>query len=570
MAPDPLPASENPRRARSHAACLRLVGPPEREGSRATATEWLWVLTTTVLVAGLPVALVFWLRASGTVASPILAVVLGMSLSFGTSQIGRTVWEKRPACEDLLFSDLMLWGFLHRRYSQRRLESARDTLGPIGGLHGADPRHQAGVLERLVARIETRDRYLHNHSRRVARYSWMVAKAMGLSRSEVARIRTAAALHDVGKIRTPKAILHKAGRLTREEYEIVKRHPADGATMVTVLRDGELESIIRHHHERIDGTGYPDRLRADAIPLGARIIAVADTFDAITSARPYRGASPHRKALDILKVEAGTQLDHDVVHTFCRVYGGRRPIALWTMLTGLPERVAGWLAAGAGGVASVAKTAAAAVLIGGGAAATSAVAIPIPAHPSPAPRAASARSAAPAPRPSRSGRLAGQQNAASALGLARARRSAAKARSMVPASKPTSRGPQGQTPTEPSSHLGESGDRVATGSLEGPGTKPEGSRGKPEGSQVKPEGGPQRKPEEPRAKPEEPRAKPEEPRAKPEEAHAKPEPQAKPEEAHGKSEEPHGKPEEAHAKPEPQARPEEAHGKSEEPHGKPS
>ena len=125
----------------------------------------------------------------------------------------------------------MLWGFLHRRYTERRLASALGTLGPMSERQQAAPdglsaKRQAKLLERLVAGMETRDPYLHNHSRRVARHSWMIARRMGLPRDEVARIRTAAAIHDVGKINTPKAILHKPGPLTAEEYAVIKRHPA--------------------------------------------------------------------------------------------------------------------------------------------------------------------------------------------------------------------------------------------------------------------------------------------------------------------------------------------------------
>jgi hypothetical protein len=122
------------------------------------------------------------------------------------------------------------------------------------------------------------------------------------------------------------------------------------------LGDAELTAIVRHHHERLDGTGYPDRLAGDTIPLGARIIAVADTFDAITSARPYRGASAHKKAIDILATEAGTQLDPAAVRAFDSCYAGRRPVALWAGLTNALQRLAWWLTGGltAASTASVA------------------------------------------------------------------------------------------------------------------------------------------------------------------------------------------------------------------------
>jgi HD-GYP domain-containing protein (c-di-GMP phosphodiesterase class II) len=128
---------------------------------------------------------------------------------------------------------------------------------------------------------------------------------MGLPREQVAKIRAAGAIHDVGKIKTPIEVLHKEGRLTPEEYAVVKDHPSDGAEMVAALDDPELTAMVRHHHERLDGAGYPDGLRGDAIPLGARILAVADTFDAVCSARPYRHARSHRDALAVLAAARG-------------------------------------------------------------------------------------------------------------------------------------------------------------------------------------------------------------------------------------------------------------------------
>ena len=339
------------------------------------------VATATLLVAGCPVGVVWWLRASGTVSSPVVAVILGMALSLCASIAGCVVWEKRTGSEDLLFSELMIWGFLRRLRNQRRLASALDMVAPLGSaepraLDGLSTNEQAKLLEQLAAGMETRDPYLHGHSRRVARHSWMIAKRMGLPAAEVARIRTAAAIHDVGKVETPKAILHKAGPLTDEEYDVIKRHPGDGAQMAAVLRDAELTSMVRHHHERLDGTGYPDGLVGEEIPLGARIIAVADTFDAVTSARPYRSASPHKRAMDILKEEAGTRLDPAVVRAFCGHYAGREPLALWSFVAGLPDRLVSWFGASAATVASAAKMAAVAALVGGALATSATLALP--------------------------------------------------------------------------------------------------------------------------------------------------------------------------------------------------
>jgi hypothetical protein len=337
----------------------------------ATVKQWLEVAVATLLVAGCPVAAVWWLRESGTVTSAPLAAMLGLALSLLASSVGTEVWERMPGSEDLVFSELMLWGYVYRRHTQRRLARTLEALTaprPAGAaLSELDANARAKLLRGLVTRMESRDPYLHGHSRRVAHHSWMIARRMGLPAEEVTRIRTAAALHDVGKVHTPIAILHKAGRLSDREYEQIKLHPGDGAGMVAALGDAELTAMVRHHHERLDGSGYPSGLAGDSIPLGARIIAVADTFDAITSTRPYRAASPHRRALSILHEEAGTRLDGDVVRAFCSHYAGRGPLALWSFAAALPERIVSWLLGSFASVASVAKVAAVAALVGGAA-----------------------------------------------------------------------------------------------------------------------------------------------------------------------------------------------------------
>lgn len=340
------------------------------------------MLGVTLAVAGAPIALVWSLRASGAVSSPLIGIAIGMAVSLLVSQLGCRLWGRRDGSGDVLFSELLLWGFLQRRRSERRLASALAMLGtsehasdaPAAG--GLSTRRQARLLERLVAAVETRDRYLHGHSQRVARLSWMVARRLGLPRAEVTRIRTAAALHDVGKINTPTAILHKPGRLTDEEFAVIKRHPDDGAEMAAVLRDPGLTAIVRHHHERLDGSGYPAGLTGESIPIGARIVAVVDTFDAITSVRPYRPARPHREALEILRAEAGVKLDAKVVRAFCAHYSGRRSVALWSFLASAGDRLLAWAGAGAGGAASAARTLAVAALVGSAAATTSALAFP--------------------------------------------------------------------------------------------------------------------------------------------------------------------------------------------------
>jgi putative nucleotidyltransferase with HDIG domain len=156
------------------------------------------------------------------------------------------------------------------------------------------------LLELMVAAIEARDAYTSGHSRRVAKASEVIAKALGLSAVEVERVSVAALLHDVGKIDERFGpILAKEGRLTPEEWDIMKRHPIRGAELVGLLSSlRDIVAPVRHHHENWDGTGYPDGLTGEAIPLASRIIMFADTLDAITTDRPYR------KALGIAEARA--------------------------------------------------------------------------------------------------------------------------------------------------------------------------------------------------------------------------------------------------------------------------
>jgi HD-GYP domain-containing protein (c-di-GMP phosphodiesterase class II) len=302
------------------------------------------VVAVTFVVVLAPTLFVLWLRESGAVSSMWVALAIGVVMSLTASQVGAALWKSK-ANSDLLFNELMLWGWVQRWRSERRLAAATNLLGLSvgqpdaitgGQLSGEEKKR---LLTQLTSGLESSDPYTHGHSRRVARHAANIAKQMGLSGGEIAKIRAAGAMHDVGKVETPTVVLHKAGRLTDEEFDIVKRHPVDGADMVATLDDDELTAIVRHHHERLDGTGYPDGLAGTEIPLGARILAVADTFDAITSTRPYRQANPHKKALDILTTEAGTQLDPNAVKAFVECYSGMKPVAFWAVLINARPRV---------------------------------------------------------------------------------------------------------------------------------------------------------------------------------------------------------------------------------------
>lgn len=167
------------------------------------------------------------------------------------------------------------------------------------------------LLQLMVAAIEARDPYTSGHSQRVAEYSRIVSYAAGLTPKQVERVFTAALLHDVGKIHEEFApILRKQGRLTDEEFEVMKSHAEKGAALVSrVSQFADLIAPIRGHHEAWDGSGYPDHLAGEAVPLWARIIALADTIDAMTTDRPYREALTPESVRDEISREAGRQFD---------------------------------------------------------------------------------------------------------------------------------------------------------------------------------------------------------------------------------------------------------------------
>lgn len=177
-----------------------------------------------------------------------------------------------------------------------------------------------GTIEALTAAIDAKDPYTRGHSERVAALSKQVALAYGLEESESERIRTAGIVHDVGKIGVPERVLCKPGKLDDEEFALIKLHPEIGHRILkgVTLLEHTLPGVL-HHHERFDGKGYPHRLAGENIPLQARIIGIADTFDAMSSSRSYRPAMPREKVLAEIARCAGSQFDPAVVEAFKRI-----------------------------------------------------------------------------------------------------------------------------------------------------------------------------------------------------------------------------------------------------------
>jgi hypothetical protein len=188
----------------------------------------------------------------------------------------------------------------------------------------------------FVRAIDARDPYTARHSEKVAGYAVELARALGLPPQDCRRIHLAGMLHDVGKVALERSVLHKPGALTEDEWEQVRRHPALSAHIIgAVARFGVYVPGARHHHERFDGGGYPDGLAGTTIPLDARILAVADSYDAMTSDRSYRPALSHAEALSRLRSGAGTQFDPRCVEAFATLDLHRRPGALDEPLVGL-------------------------------------------------------------------------------------------------------------------------------------------------------------------------------------------------------------------------------------------
>ncbi|HWX86933.1 MAG TPA: HD-GYP domain-containing protein [Solirubrobacteraceae bacterium] len=294
------------------------------------------VVFTTASVVVLPAVLVAAFVPRGGTLLMVASAASAVAVSVAIASAEAALWTRRLGSRDLVFADLMLWGWLRRCWTERRLAQARALYDSA---RKAGPAVSIKLLEDLSKRLEARDTYTHGHSQRVARHAECIARAMHLPAAEIAKIRTAATVHDVGKIYTPREILNNPERLTEREYAIVKLHAGDGADMLAAVGDSEIATMVRHHHERIDGDGYPDGLAGSDIPLGARIIAVADTFDAITSSRVYQPVGTHRRALDILSQQAGSQLDGAAVAAFLGRYSARRSIAWFAFATVVPQRI---------------------------------------------------------------------------------------------------------------------------------------------------------------------------------------------------------------------------------------
>jgi len=188
-------------------------------------------------------------------------------------------------------------------------------------------RISTATLEALVNALEAKDPYLRGHSARVADLSANIATELGLNEEEVDRVRMAGRLHDLGKIGTRDAVVNKEGPLTPEEFEHVKQHVIIGAQILAPLVHlGDIVSMVKSHHERWDGTGYPDGLRGEEIPQGGRIIAAAEVYDALTTSRPYQEKMTPEQAVERMADLSATVLDSTVYDALVRIVSRRQTL----------------------------------------------------------------------------------------------------------------------------------------------------------------------------------------------------------------------------------------------------
>jgi len=236
--------------------------------------------------------------------------LLGAMVAGGVSIINRSLgWQVA-----ILVLPIVYWIYRSYRGYLDRLEREKKHTEEIADLH-------LRTIEALSLAIEAKDHNTHDHLKRVQAYAMQLGEDLGLGEAQLNALRAAAMLHDIGKLAVPEQILSKPGRLTPEEFEKMKIHPGVGAEILDRVQfPYPVVPIVRSHHEKWDGTGYPHGVRGEAIPIGARILSVVDCFDALTSERPYRRAMSADDAMKHVVSESGTSFDPRVVQAIERRY----------------------------------------------------------------------------------------------------------------------------------------------------------------------------------------------------------------------------------------------------------
>lgn len=238
-----------------------------------------------------------------------------ISLSMGISE-----YPNLSSNIEELFSQADTALYHAKNLGKDKIHFYQDIMKQLRKGISSDHQQLIGAFKALLSTISAKDKYTLGHSERVSVYAVKIGEAFGLPPKEICTLQYAGLLHDIGKIESPKSILNKAGSLTDEEFALIRMHPVYSENILEPLNElGQLLLYVRHHHERFDGKGYPDSLTGNQISLGARILCVADSFDAMLSERPYSSGKTTKQALDELERCAGSQFDPRVVQAFISV-----------------------------------------------------------------------------------------------------------------------------------------------------------------------------------------------------------------------------------------------------------
>ena len=262
-----------------------------------------------------------WLAATYLASASIAAILVTFTNTLNWALVG-------------LLLPLIAVSFIAIRTTLGRLDDANQHLTELNQLY-------LSTIETLAMAVDAKDQVTHGHIRRVQKFAVELAKSLGVTEErQLKAIEAAALLHDMGKLAIPEFILNKPGKLTADEFDIMKTHAALGADILSAIQfPYPVVPIVRHHHENWDGTGYPDGVKGSAIPIGARILSVVDCYDALTSDRPYRPAMADEQAVSILIQRRGSMYDPLVVDTFVREYPALKlQVERDTPITALPGR----------------------------------------------------------------------------------------------------------------------------------------------------------------------------------------------------------------------------------------
>jgi putative nucleotidyltransferase with HDIG domain len=256
----------------------------------------------------------------------LLVLILGIILSF----IFGMLFSRRitgPIDELVEGTRRISRGDLTYKVKARGVNEIRELAGSfnkmadaLNDLQRKNHNYFYNVIQSLVRIVEAKDSYTRGHSERVAKYGMKIATRMGFPLDKIELVRETAMLHDIGKLGIQDSILNKEGGLTEEEWEIIRQHPILGEDILRpVSLNHEMLSIVRAHHERYDGNGYPDKLKGDEIGIFAQILSVADAYDAMTSARAYRSPFSRSEAMTELRKNKGAQFNGEIVDIFVEI-----------------------------------------------------------------------------------------------------------------------------------------------------------------------------------------------------------------------------------------------------------